>query len=114
MSCASAGAESTPASRNTRVADRTTPDTGTWTGSDDTALRPRHGLGLFHTPSTVLVRERVEHRVQFTVEHGIEVVGLEPHPVIGDPVLREVVCADAFGTVDGADLVGPALRGLER
>ena len=57
-------------------------------------------------------RERVDHRVQVTVDHLVQVVRLVADPVVGDPVLREVVGADPLRPVDGADL-GLALgRGL--
>ena len=51
--------------------------------------------------------QRVEQRVEVAVEDLVEVVRLEVDPVIGDPVLREVVGADALAAVDGADLAGP-------
>ena len=54
--------------------------------------------------------QRVEQRVEVAVEHLVEVVRLEVDPVVGDPVLREVVGADALAAVDGADLAGPVGR----
>src|SRR5690606_8864803 len=41
-----------------------------------------------------------------------EVVGLETDAVIGDPVLGEVVGADALRAVDGPDLAGATRRRL--
>src|SRR4051812_4434158 len=49
----------------------------------------RGGLVGLHTS--------LDHRVEVTVEHLVEVVGLEVHPVIGDAVLRVVVGPDALG-----------------
>src|SRR3984885_15266626 len=48
--------------------------------------------------------EGVDHRVQVTVDHLVQVVRLVAHPVVVDPVFREVVGAHPFGPVDGADL----------
>src|SRR5690606_17092998 len=47
---------------------------------------------------------RVEDRLQGAVHHLVEVVGLVSRSVVGDPVLGEVVGADAFGAVHRADL----------
>ncbi len=61
------------------------------------------------------VDQRVDDGVEVAVEHLAEVVGLVAHPVVGDPVLREVVRADPLAAVDGADLAAAGvavLRGL--
>src|SRR5690606_27157409 len=50
------------------------------------------------------VEQCLYHRAEVAVQHLVEVVGLEPHAVVGDAVLREVVGADALGPVDRADL----------
>src|SRR5690625_2020003 len=50
------------------------------------------------------------HRVEVPVEHVVEVVGLVAGAVIGDPVLGEVVGADALGAVNGTHLGAPRLR----
>ena len=46
--------------------------------------------------------------VELAVEHLVEVVGLEPDAVVGDPVLRVVVGADPLAAVDRADLLAGA------
>ena len=56
--------------------------------------------------------QRVDDRVEVAVEHLVEVVRLEADPVVGDPVLREVVGADALGAVDGADLAAPRVAAV--
>src|SRR5215471_4587162 len=58
-------------------------------------------------------RQRVDHRVQVALDHLVQVVSLVADPMIGDPVLREVVGADPLGPVDGANL-GLALGGRLR
>src|SRR5690625_3114541 len=55
-------------------------------------------LGLVH------LDRRGDHRAQVTVQHVVQVVGLVPGAVVGDPVLREVVGADPFAAVHGAHL----------
>ena len=49
-------------------------------------------------------RERVDHAVQVTVDHLVQVVRLVAHAVVGNPVFWEVVRTDPFGPVDRADL----------
>ena len=56
--------------------------------------------------------QRVDHRVEVSVDDLVEVVGLVADPVIGDPVLREVVGAHALRPVHGADLAAPLRAGL--
>src|SRR5215475_8307585 len=46
------------------------------------------------------------------VDHLIQVVGLEPDPVVGYPVLREVIGADPLGPVDRRHLAVPLRRRL--
>src|SRR5690242_7718012 len=53
------------------------------------------------------IHERGDDCVEVAVEHLVKVVGLESHPVVGDPVLREVVGAHPLTAVDGPDLAGP-------
>src|SRR6185312_10768429 len=50
--------------------------------------------------------------VQVAVEHLIEVVRLEADPVVGDPVLREVVGPNPLAAVDRADLGAPCVGRL--
>src|SRR5690554_2205936 len=47
---------------------------------------------------------RLDDRRESTVHHRVEIVGLVPGAVVCDPVLGEVVGADALGAVHGADL----------
>ena len=54
--------------------------------------------------------ERVAHLVELAGEHPVEVVDGEPDPVVGDPVLLEVVGADLLAAAAAADL-GLALAG---
>src|ERR1700691_1646698 len=56
--------------------------------------------------------QRVDHPVEITVDDPVQVVGPVAHAVIGDAVLREVVGADPFGPVHGADLAAPLGAGL--
>ncbi len=62
--------------------------------------------------------QRIEQGIKITVEDLVEIVCLEVDPVIGDPVLREVVRADPLAAVDGAERptvairTGPAARRL--
>jgi hypothetical protein len=61
------------------------------------------------------VHERLDDRVQVTVQHLHEVVGLVAAAVVGHPVVREVVGPDLLAAVDGADLRpahGAVLGGL--
>src|SRR5690606_2469555 len=53
-----------------------------------------------------------DDRLQVSVEHLVEVVGLVAGAVVGDAVFREVVGADPLGAVDGADLAAPRLAVL--
>ena len=50
--------------------------------------------------------------IELAAEDGVEVVGLVAGPVVGDPVLREVVRADPLTAVDGADLAGAVGGGI--
>src|SRR3954470_7757797 len=52
-------------------------------------------------------RQSREHVAEVAVQHRGEVVRLVADPVIGDPVLREVVGADPLAAVDGAYLAAP-------
>ena len=52
----------------------------------------------------------VEQRIQVAVENLVEIVCLETDSVISDPVLREVIGANSFAAVHGADLAGPIRR----
>src|SRR3954452_16926731 len=54
----------------------------------------------------------VEDRLQVTVEHLVEVVGLVAGAVVGDAVLGVVVGADPLGPVHGPDLAATRLAGL--
>src|SRR3954454_17274354 len=58
------------------------------------------------------VHQRLHHRVEVTVQYGVEIVRLVVDAVVGDAVLREVVGAHALGAVDGADLAAPVRRCL--
>jgi len=57
-------------------------------------------------------RQRVDDRVEVPVDDVIQVVGLVADPVIGDPVLREVVGADPLRPVDVGHLAPALGRGL--
>ena len=46
----------------------------------------------------------IDDVIKGTVEDLVEVVGLEPHPMIADPVLRKVVGTHSLRAIDGADL----------
>src|ERR1700722_7525059 len=58
------------------------------------------------------LQERVDHGIQVTVDVLVQVVGLEAHPVIGDPVLREVIGAHPLRAVHVRYLAAAAGRGL--
>ena len=50
------------------------------------------------------VDARLHDSIEVSVEHLVEVVRLVPDSVVRDPILGEVVRADALGTVDRAYL----------
>ena len=56
----------------------------------------------------------VDHGAQVAGEHRVQVVGLEADPVVGDPVLTEVVGADPLRAVHGAHLAPPGRGCLGR
>src|SRR6516164_3080964 len=104
MSSASVRGESTPASASRAVASAIS------SSSRLTVLprSPPDGFLLLSLIGQLRVqvrrRQRVDHRVQVALDHLVQVVGLVADPMIGDPVLREVVGADPLGPVDGANL----------
>src|SRR5690606_34567887 len=77
----------------------------------ESAAPPRGSGGLFggHPGVAIGGAEGVQEGVHIAVEDGVEVMCLVADAVVGDAVLREVVGADPFRTVDGADLTRPAL-----
>src|SRR5215831_2666894 len=72
--------------------------------------RPRRTPLLGDLLGAVGGRQGVDHRVEVPVDDLIQVVGLVADPVIGDPVLREVVGADPLRPVDRRDLAPPLSR----
>src|SRR5215469_9435233 len=63
-------------------------------------------------PGPVGVDQRRDHRVEVAVDDLVQVVGLKPDPVVGYPVLREVVGADPLGPVDRRYLAAALGGGL--
>ena len=89
----------TPAAVSRSVAADSSGRTGWLTGAvSPTGRQPLGGVGLL---------QGLDHRGQVAVQHLVQVVGLEPDPVVGDPVLREVVGADPLRAVDRAHLAAP-------
>src|SRR5215218_8552561 len=78
-----------------------------------TAASPPRGAPPSHSnferAPAGLGRQRVGELRQLSLEDAVELVLREPDPVVGDPVLREVVGADLLGAVARADL-RPARR----
>ena len=61
-------------------------------------------LLLFETRGLVGLNVAVNYRLQVAVQHLVEVVRLVIRAMIDDAVFREVVGANALGTVQRADL----------
>src|ERR1019366_3731820 len=100
ISSASARGDSTPASASRSAASATS-------SSSRLIIVGTHQLG-----GQVRGGQRIDHRVQVTVDDLVQVVGLIAHPVIGDAILREVVGPDPFRPVHGTDLAAPLRAGL--
>src|SRR5208282_1730484 len=92
ISSASARGDSTPASASRSAASATSSSSRLIIASTDQLRGQVRG------------RQRVDHRVEVTVDDLVEVVGLVAHTVIGDAVLREVVGADPLRAVHRAYL----------
>src|SRR5690606_1176897 len=105
-SSASTSGVGTPASASVRT-PRTRSSTMVGCGDGSRGARPSSltfGTEGGEARLFVHLDARVEDRLQGAVHHLVEVVGLVSRSVVGDPVLGEVVGADAFGAVHGADL----------
>src|SRR5690606_7208573 len=105
-SSASTRGEGTPASASISAASAISRGQGRIPdGLRLASIAPGHALG------PVGRGERVEGLVEVAVHDVVEVVGGVADPVVGEPVLREVVGADALGPVGGAHLRAPGLSG---
>src|SRR5688572_26938042 len=60
----------------------------------------------------ISVAQRFDERVDFTAHHFGELVHREPDPMVGHPILREIVRANLCRAVAGADLRFPHARPL--
>ena len=63
--------------------------------------------GISKTQALLLKRELVDEGIDFTVEHGLQIVQRDPNAVVRHPRLWEVIGADLLGALAGSHL-GPA------
>src|SRR5262249_43569592 len=71
----------------------------------------RGGGGRLRKPLlAVVVPQRLDQFAQVAGDDGVQLVQAQLDPVVGDPVLREVVGADLLAAVARADLRLPLLR----
>ena len=52
---------------------------------------------------SIVFEQRVDHFVELPLQDLVELVEGQSDAVVGESVLREVVCPDALATVTGAD-----------
>src|SRR5262245_58119852 len=83
-----------------------------WSGSkryrrSEVAPPPR--LLALQRLGLVVRAQRVDHVVDVSVDDRLQVVLGEPDPVIGQPILREVVGADLVGAIARLHLLAPRL-----
>src|SRR5579875_2115262 len=118
ISSASVRGESTPASASRAAATAISSSSRLMAVGGSGPVRPAGGRGAVRPAGsrgllrTVGRHQGVDHGIQVTVDDLVEVVGLVADPVIGYPVLREVVRPHPLRPVHVGHLAAPLGGGL--